>query len=84
MEIVQSIKSFISSNASAVEGDGDSMSIETAAEIEANAIAYGIAKALSSNAFKTTLSTSGIVPPSGSPTFGQILGNAISSIATEV
>lgn len=83
-EIVSSIKSFIDTNASGVEGDGDQMTVEKAAEIEANTIAYGIAKALSSTSLKTVLSTSGVVPPSGSSTFGQVLANAISGIATEV
>ena len=83
LEIVGPIKDFIQSNATAVRDDG---SVEVGCEMLANAIAFGIAKALSSSALSTSVSTI-VNPPAtavGVPVpIGPLMAQAMAGVTRE-
>lgn len=81
--IVNDVKKFISDNGKAMEGDGDQLTTDKAADALANAIAYGIAKAFSSTVVQVAFSTGGICPPAGGPV-GSMIFSILKPQATEV
>lgn len=82
------IKAFILSNANATVEDG---SVDIGCEIKANAIAYGVALALSSQIFKSALMPAVVPPPvppstvtAGNPTLGITVANMLFSQTVEL
>ena len=80
-EIQPQIQAFISANASAASQLTSSDS-DKGAEDLANAIAYGVAKALTSSGFVAAMSA-GVCPPAGGP-FGSLISTALSGAALEL
>ena len=79
-EIAPSIKAFIKANADAMVNDG---TVDSGAEALGHAIAYGVAKALSSGSLSVAFTAGGVVPPSGNPAQGAMLHQQIQAVTTE-
>jgi hypothetical protein len=81
ISIVSDIEKFINDNANASENDKSSTH-EDGAKALANAIAYGISRALSDISVQTAFYT-GIVPPTVGGNPGMLIHNALSIITKE-
>ena len=81
------IKQFILDNAQATVEDG---SVSIGSEMKANAIAYGVALALSSQLFNAALAVAVVPPPvppatvtAGNPTLGTLVANTLFASTVE-